>query len=245
MTTAVFTNSTSLTWQAVLIIDKKKKNFTVKCVFCNHQFSGTVTRIRAHLMKDISQTGVKKCTGDVPEVFLESLKREHQVSQEEIERRSKKRKLLNIANQQTISSCTNNTRPVKSAIAEFFLAEAIPFLKVESPYFRQMLESISAANSTAGVPCRQTLASTLTDDKYEEVRAKCAVIIAEKPPCTLLADEWTTVASSPVCVWLCGWSDVSLFVKSFDTQVGFDFTLSSLEVLIIRMNFKVQLQIYK
>ena len=55
--------------------------------------------------------------------------------------REKRRKLSSLYSQQLLPQLQGTT-DVRNAVARFFLAEGIPFSKVESHFFRQMAEAL-------------------------------------------------------------------------------------------------------
>ena len=65
-----------------------------------------------------------------------------------------------------------------NAVAKFFFSEGIPFAKVNSPYFREMLRSVSKIPDYKP-PNRHTLASKLLNKEYRNMRE--AVSLAFPP----------------------------------------------------------------
>ena len=181
-----------------MVNSKQRSNFNVTCIYCNHTFNGSAARVRAHFVGERT-CGVKKCSAleTIPEHFLSSLKTELVQVTEESKQRAKRRKVTELFNQSTLPSmCSGNL--VKDAIAEFFLVEAIPFSKVESPYFLNMVQALSTMGRGVSLPVRQTLATTLTDQKYFEVATMVANATLDRGPSTLICDGWKNCTGDPV-----------------------------------------------
>ena len=129
----------SLAWTGVIVTSKKGSNVAVKCIYCDHfnLFTGSVTRIRNHFLGSAGTCTVKLCTEvkAIPETFMDGLKDQDYKSRLAAEAKAKKRKLAEANSQQTVLNCSNK----KSLLSAFFLAEAIPFAKVDSFFFQNMI----------------------------------------------------------------------------------------------------------
>ena len=189
------------------------------CIYCDHKIMGSISRIRDHFVGTVG-CGVKMCTKlhSVHEDHLNALRGEVMRSKQQAEARARKRKLDAIKHQPTILSSTSR-KTVRIAVAEFFLGEAEPFRRVESPYFRNLLSAVADAGPSAlnYLPCRQTLATTSTDEMYENLRALMTCAAKDRCPCTVVGDGWKNTAKDPCSVWLMSWADLSIFQDTFYT----------------------------
>ncbi|KAL5270254.1 hypothetical protein ACHWQZ_G001106 [Mnemiopsis leidyi] len=212
--------SDSLAWTGVLVTSKKLSNVTVKCIYCDHSFTGSVTRIRCHFLGSGTSCTVKRCTAlkAIPDTFMDGLKDEEYKSRLAAEAKAKKRKLIEAASQKTVFDCSSK-KSLLSATTEFFLAEAIPFSKVDSVFFKNMIRCAAAAGNSAShyLPCRQTLGSTHTEEKYEQVRAIMTVVTHDRPEHTIVCDGWKNAADEPTSVFLQAWNDTNVYLETFYT----------------------------
>ena len=209
-------NSSSC-WNGVIVNSKNKTNYNVSCLFCSHTFNGTTARVRAHFVGG-GNCGVKKCTSrDVPENFVECLKSELRKVQQDSADKAKRRKLAELFAQTTLPNIHSGNE-VRNAISEFFLAEALPFSKVESPYFLKMVTALTNFGKGVSIPVRQTLATTLTDSKYIEIANMVANATIDKEPSSLICDGWKNTCGDPVMAYLQVWDDLSIYRKSFNNK---------------------------
>ena len=67
--------SKSAAWQGVVILSKTKANLTVECIYCQHKFTGSVTRVRNHFisLRNNTNRNVKYCTGDAPQSLKDAI----------------------------------------------------------------------------------------------------------------------------------------------------------------------------
>ena len=101
--------SDSVAWTGVIVTSKKGSNVAVKCIYCDHSFTGSVTRIRNHFLGSAGTCTVKLCTEvkAIPDTFMDGLKDEAFKSRLAAEAKAKKRKLAEAASQQTVLNCSS------------------------------------------------------------------------------------------------------------------------------------------
>ena len=68
------------------------------------------------------------------------------------------------------------------------------------------------------VPVRQTLATTLTDQKHYEVATLVANATLDREPSKLICDGWKNCANDPVVAYLQAWGDFSVYRQSSNTK---------------------------
>lgn len=141
----------------------------------------------------------------VPDNLLSTLKAEEVDRERESQEREKRRKLSSLHSQKLLPQLQGSV-DVRNAVARFFLAEGIPFSKVESYFFRQMVKKN-----------RRTLSTTLTENVFKEVSYEVANSTMDKGPATLVADGWKTFSGDPVMAYLQCWVDISAYRASNNT----------------------------
>ncbi|KAL5269332.1 hypothetical protein ACHWQZ_G002972 [Mnemiopsis leidyi] len=207
----------SSVWLGVHVLSKNKSNYHLQCLFCQHQFHGSAGRARLHFVGKHS-SGVKKCTelDSVPENLLTTLKAEEVQRERDHLDRERRRKLSSLYSQQLLPQLQGTT-DVRKSVARFFLAEGIPFSKVESHFFLQMAEALKKGGGVP-LPNRRTLSTTLTAQVYNEVANEVANSTIERGPATLVADGWKTCSGDPVMAYLQCWVDFNVYRASFNTS---------------------------
>ncbi|KAF3776852.1 hypothetical protein EJ110_NYTH47076 [Nymphaea thermarum] len=145
-------------------------NAFFKCNFCEGQFNGSYTRVKAHLLK-ISQKGIQVCKKITNET-LAQLKKEQKafenkkstssgsgfidiasILHDDIQNPPKKRKVVDV-HQKSIkdSFSLQGRRELDLKVATFFYVNCIPFNVARSPYWRDLVTSIANSNLTRYVP---------------------------------------------------------------------------------------------
>jgi hypothetical protein len=79
-------------------------------------------------------------------------------------------------------------------VAAFFLENGVPFVKVESPSFLELVRDLCAYDGTYKPPSRRTLSGKLLDECEEKMSAKLKTVIMSRNNhgCTLVTDGWTS-----------------------------------------------------
>jgi len=172
-------------WDHVHILQNDRKDPRVQCKYCNHVFTGGVTRIRAHLAKQL-KAGVRICDKVKPQVCMHyqaRLKEATEKSSKNLELKEQ-RLVLASATAAPVATCNGsipamfakkNTEQVDAAVARFFYGNAIAFNVAESCTFRAMVEAISSYGSGYRPPAPTQLRTTLLDKAKEEVDDKLQV----------------------------------------------------------------------
>lgn len=231
-------------WELVFVVNessKKGSNPYVKCIFCDLAFHGNATRIRAHIL-GTSGIGVQRCKCP-PSHVVETLISTEKQSAERKEAMSRKRKLSTIANQPTISEVIGKSavKIADEALARFFIAEGIPFRKLESPFFRDMIKSISEVGPCYIAPGKKKLSGTLLCDEYNRVKIRLANQLSGRMG-TLTSDGWKSNARRSIVNLIFSTTDFTSLLKVEDVtaerKTG-DLAFMFLETEILRLKDQV------
>ena len=84
-------------------------------------------------------------------------------------------------------------------VAAFFLENGVPFVKVESPSFLELVRDLCAYDGTYKPQSRRTLSGRLLDECEEEMNAKLKTVNMSRNnySCTLVTDGWTLEHQGP------------------------------------------------
>ncbi len=192
-------------WDSVIIVEKGSgsKQNKVRCLYCKAQFLASATRIRSHIINS-KGAGIGRCKASPPQALIDELKKIEKSkvqSQRGLEIRRKlernfrdgklKQKCL------TDSSSGACKEEADSALSRFFFAEGIPFVKASSPYFREMLLSVSKSPGYRP-PDRHTIASTLLDKEYKSLKEAVSNAFPAGKSSTLVSDGWKATNHEPL-----------------------------------------------
>lgn len=137
-------------WSHVTKVAKSKErggNTKIKCNFCNNEFVGSLSRVRAHLLK-IKGQGVAVCTKITAEV-LRQIKREL----EEVEERNKSVDIPLPPSGQTQSSAWGGVEKVQIPGTRKRASDSNPISKAYNMEVRAQLDSeIARAFYSGGLP---------------------------------------------------------------------------------------------
>jgi hypothetical protein len=197
-------------WEAVVVLEEatSKSNALVKCIYCRSKLRSTATRIRQHIISSLGR-GVGACTGKPPKDLIDALtKEDHSKSEKKIEKQRQDKLKAAAASTMTQKRLTfqpSGNDGANDAVAKFFFAEGIPFMKVNSPYFRDMLKAVSKAPGYTP-PDRHTLATTMLDKQYKETQKLVEQTFEGCKDVTLVSDGWKASNKDPLVnfVVLCG-----------------------------------------
>ncbi|KAH7442960.1 hypothetical protein KP509_02G010000 [Ceratopteris richardii] len=150
----------------------------------------------------------------------------------------KKRKL----SQQGISKAWNveACKKAKIALRRFFYAEDIPFWKVRSPYFKDMVAAIGHAGPSFVAPSFYALRKTELNDEIQVIANDLNVIKEKwrKYGCTIVSDGWSDTRHRPIINFLASSIHGTIFLKSIDTsghQKSGEFIFKHLKEIIIEV----------
>ena len=213
-------------WKCVVkLIDRasdssKIHNYKVQCIFCEKQYSGSSTRIRAHVL-GIAGIGVAPCrnTSAIPPELYEEIQSNETKSKQLKFAQEKKRKLTDLKRTQYMDLLQQGTDKQRcdEALARFFFAEGVAFRKVESHLFKEMIQQISKLPSYRP-PCRDTLSGTLLDREFNRMEIEVREAISKEEALTILADGWKNSAGCPITSFIVATVDKKWYLKSFQTS---------------------------
>lgn len=184
-------------FEHVKVLSKERKDPHVECNYCEHQFFGGATRIRAHLAKQ-AKVGVKICDKVPSQVFLAFREKANAIADKAKKLQDQKDARANLASQSKYSfnpirvdNQTNfvfrcigasshlgtipglwalkNADDVDSAVAKFFYGNAISFNVAENHYFRDMCSAIAKYGSSYKPPAATQLRTTMLEKVKKEV----------------------------------------------------------------------------
>jgi hypothetical protein len=156
--------------------DKRTGDPRVECLYCELQFVGHSTRIRAHLAGS-SGVGVAACSAVPDEVKREMIRVTKEKSLEK-DAKVKKRKVTdNIASAERGASSSRapqtsievalargNKAEVDAALARCFFGCGISFNVVRSRYFKEMLKAVGSFGSSYQPPGMELIRGKLLQD---------------------------------------------------------------------------------
>jgi hypothetical protein len=171
-----------LEWKHVSIVREgaSQNQPLVECYYCQKQFHGGATRIRAHVLGDRPAVGVSKCLSPSPAAFGEL----HHFQSQKDEAASKKRKVEqlnrldrreqlseNVGKQSTIGmqfrSCDKST--VDAAWARAMYSKGLPFHLIDDPQFKEAVKLTAAFGPSYSLPSAYRVSHKLLDAEVESV----------------------------------------------------------------------------
>ncbi|KAH6555157.1 hypothetical protein KP509_1Z277400 [Ceratopteris richardii] len=181
-----------------------KGNWNVKCKFCPHSWDGGANRVRAHIL-GLTGYGVGKCEHAPQHVY-------------------KRPKAGKMALDKAWDMQAR--KEVDKAVRRFFFAEDIPFWKVRSPYFIQMLNAVGRVGQRYKPPSYQQLTAfydlnrpiinimvSCIEDDLLEIREKWKLF-----GCSILCDGWSDTRNRPIINIMVSCIFGTMFLKYVDTS---------------------------
>ena len=180
---------------------KSNPNPGVQCIHCDSRFSGGPSRIRGHILR-ISNRGGGACTSDTQ--AAEDARDFFQKVEDSLEAtREKKRKRNELDELTDASGCKGSTDTLvqisietafapaakamtDAAVARFVYAEGVPFAKVQSPYFQDMLTAVGQFGRGYKPPSMKKLRTSMLDEEVENVKQQLKVNAQLRPHVALL-----------------------------------------------------------
>lgn len=232
------------TWDhCVKIGEGKNSRLKLKCIHCQNVYSGGVTRMKHHLAR--TKKDVAPCLSssiEVKEYFLKLLDNlsakkkgveEPHVDEEEIEvfgLNKQPNKFMMGAfiksgtkggQKNTLNTMLKPSRDdVCVSISRCFYANAIPFNLVNSPYFKDMCESIALFGKGLKLPTYYEVR-----EKYLKREVETMQVHLQKykeswktTGCTLMSDGWTDGKHRSITNFLVNSPMGTVFLKSVDTS---------------------------
>lgn len=217
-------------WQHVIIIEESQ-NLTgskLRCIYCDKEFKGGVTRIRGHILGD-TKLGIAKCA-KVPEVVT-ALFKDEENKRDEAEAKKRKfaalSKLSSDSTQSTnkqlkLTSMIASTEKVDAdrALARMFYANGLPFALAESKYFKEAIAAVARSGASYKPPGRAAISTTLLQAEVADIDQKLAVYTREAAitGITLVSDGWSNVQNRPIINFLAVGPDGAIFLDAVDTS---------------------------
>ena len=162
----------------------------VECIHCQSEFTGGPFRIRGHILS-IRNRGGGACTAD-DTAAQDARAYFQQVEDDMAANKQKKRKreeldeltngsgtggstngLVQLTMEEAIAPCLRDK--ADQSVARFVIAEGVPFVKIESVYFQDMLTAVGAVGSGYRPPSVKRLRTTLLDKELEYVKERLKV----------------------------------------------------------------------
>ena len=196
-------------WDCVVVVSRSSGNRLdkLKCIYCQVEFCGGSTRIRNHIIS-AKGAGVGGCKGSPPVALIEKFKSLDQ-EKRELSRNNELKRKLEASLRSTAAAKSGTQSDIRgfkaekddadAAVARFFYAEGIPFVKSESKYFREMLQAVCRQKcSTYQPPGRAKLSEALLEKEYQSVKR---IVDEQQPktiPSTLTTDGWKATNNEPL-----------------------------------------------
>ncbi|XP_049936769.1 uncharacterized protein LOC126410604 [Nymphaea colorata] len=214
-------------------------NAFFRCNFCEGQFNGSYTRVKAHLLK-ISQKGIQPCKKITNET-LAQLKKEQKafdnkkstssgsgfidiasILHDDIQNPTKKRKVVDV-HQKSIkdSFSLQGRRELDLKVATFFYANCIPFNVARSPYWRDLVTSIANSNLTGYVPpSSERLRTVLLEQQMTRVNKllESQKFTWDQHGVSIVSDGWTDLQRRPLINFIATSANGPIFLKAIDAS---------------------------
>ena len=225
-------------WVHVMILNGNVKNAAfskLQCIYCQKEYTGGVSRIRAHL-NGSGDIHIRKCE-DVPEDIMKKFQEDktERLKQEILKR---KRDALNDATKASKShdaqAHTSSTKQARlpgmfqhgakqladAAVARCFYANGLPFVVAESKHFKEMLEAVIRCGPGYRPPSRSAIADKLLQNEVLDVANQLSEYKMQMTVLggTLVSDGWTNVQNKLMINSLIVTGDGTMFVDAIDTS---------------------------
>ncbi len=225
-------------WDLVSIVEDRGRNKDprVNCSYCGKDYTGGVTRIRAHILGNKSQLGVAKCQGEVPAEVVDRLKLAEEAKEREAQRKRRREQLQRAASgaQSTLSASKSGTQSsiqaafaradkseVDAAVARCFYANGIPFNVARNPFFKDAVAAIAAAGPGYKPPSSETLRTTLLEREKESLSKDINSLLEaqlEKTGVSVNSDGWSNTSNRPLLNILLVTPTMEVFEAAVDTS---------------------------
>ena len=168
---------------------KPHNNPEVECKHCNHTFRGGAYRIRGHLL-GIAR-GVSACPSvpDTVKQKFENLEGANKAKKDAVQKRKELDQRTSSgaasASARTADSATatedHRLPPIQrafnrvlkadvdAALTDYMFAEGVPLMKVESPFFRELVAQVARHGPGYKLPDRRALSTTMLDAAVQRV----------------------------------------------------------------------------
>ena len=216
----------------------------LKCNLCGHQFKGTLTRARDHLLslsggRGGGVHGCLKITPEIRDILSHGMETSQSESANKLAKKQRVEKDIagsysSIASasacnsvKQTTSSATLKSlwnpiekRHVDDAVGDFFYANGIPFNVARSPYFRNMIQQVVDIGKGSKPPSCEALRTTILQRSKERLTNKLESIKEtwKHTGCTIISDGWSDMKHRPLINVLVYSPQGVLFVKAIDAM---------------------------
>ncbi|KAJ9447149.1 hypothetical protein DIPPA_03682 [Diplonema papillatum] len=218
----------TIVWQGVEVKTEGKSMKAVKCLFCEHEFSGSASRLREHFLTGGS---VKRCVPKEAKkqsaaVFFKKL-------EDEIEEKQKKKQRTQVGStlvtggQASITGFL--TRPVTkddadNAIADYFFECAVPFNHRKERSFIAMVSTLLRLSSHSGYtpPTPAALSGPLLQQAVLTMDTSMNGVIEKDGAAfglTLASDGWTDVNGEQLMNFVVSTSKASHYVSNLQTSM--------------------------
>jgi hypothetical protein len=167
------------------ILDKKNKNqWSLKCNFCNHTFSGRMNRALSHLA-GIRGKGVIACT-NVPNMVAQEAKA--RLLNAEVDECEQKKFKPNTVGAHFASVVCEKAL---GHLARFVYTSGVSFHSLQNPHFKAF---VSTLNSNFQIPSEYMLKGPLLDAEVRSIAEWKQAVLSEGN-ITLTGDGWTNVSN--------------------------------------------------
>jgi hypothetical protein len=228
-------------WDLCTILEDRgtRKEPRVRCSYCEKEYTGGVTRIRAHVLGNKPGLGVGKCAGTVqavpPEVTqrLQKFEDEKELAEQKKRRREQLQRAASGAQtnleasssgqQSTIHSAFNRAdkSEVDRKVAQFFYANGIPFNVARNPFWKEAVEAIASAGKRYTPPASEQLRTNLLEKEVEALRLDMDKLLRanlSKTGSTINSDGWSNTTNRPLLNVLLITPGLEFFVEAIDTS---------------------------
>ncbi|XP_074361159.1 uncharacterized protein LOC141701395 [Apium graveolens] len=255
------TGGVDVLWRHMTKIVKsggRSGNAKIKCNFCNFEFTGSYTRLKAHLMR-IKGQGVQICAKITPQIFCE-LQRE--LAEEEERRKPIDIPLPPSSQTQSCSSAwggganklqmdrlkrkaIENNNPIQKAynidlraqldseIARAFYSRGLPFHYARNPHYNKSYTMASEFNLSSYVPpTYNALRTTLLQKERANVERLLVPIRTtwKEKGVSIVSDRWSDTQRRPLINFMAVTENGPMFLKAvnFECEVKDKFHLATL-----------------
>lgn len=191
------------------------------CSFCNGNFGGSYSRVRAHLL-GLKNQGIQVCMKVSADVKACMVQEDHESAIKKQKVNPSSQSVQKPRMQATLNGMFNATcrENVDEAVARCFYACGLPFLLAKSPYFTEMVYAISAFGKGYKPPSYDKLRTSLLEK--EKMRVSRGLSTVESSwkhyGCSLISDGWTDAAKRPLINFILSSPRGIVFKGSIDSS---------------------------
>ncbi|XP_049933543.1 uncharacterized protein LOC116252633 [Nymphaea colorata] len=211
-------------------------NVIFECSFCRKEFTGTYTRVKAHLLH-MKGNGIQLCKNIKPDSVNE-LKKEQE--QYDMKRSGKQSGFLNIPsvllhddtvheqkkrNLDTFQKSIEQTfalqkrQELDRKVGTFFFSSCIPFNAARNPYWKDLVTSLANSNMSGYVaPDSEKLQTIILQQEKSRIEKMLQYqkLSWEQHGVSIVSDGWTDIQRHPLINFIATSTNGPIFLKAID-----------------------------